>query len=186
MSRDAVDLMIDLETMGNKSNAAIVAIGAVLFTQEEGVIASFDVTVDLHSSIAAGLTLDAGTILWWLQQSDEARAAITTRKRKRLDQALLSFIDWLNQHSNGREVRPWGNGASFDIPIIENALHAANIRMPWAFWNHRCYRTFVAPLGRDFFPREEEAGTAHKALDDALYQTDRLLASAAALNITLS
>lgn len=72
------NLMIDLETMGNKPNAPIVSIGAVFFEPETGEIGpELYTAVDLKSEVALGAAPDADTILWWLTQSSEARAAIT-------------------------------------------------------------------------------------------------------------
>ncbi len=61
--------MLDLETMGNTSNAAIISIAAVYF-DETGVGRSFYHKVSLGSSCAIGLEMDADTVLWWLKQSD--------------------------------------------------------------------------------------------------------------------
>lgn len=72
-------LMIDLETMGNKPAAPIVAIGAVFFEPESGEMgAELYVAVDLSSAMDQGAKPDGDTILWWLKQSAEARAAICT------------------------------------------------------------------------------------------------------------
>lgn len=57
------NLMVDLETMGMGSCAAIVAIGAVFFdptTGETG--AAFYQAVDLSSSMSAGGTVNGETI----------------------------------------------------------------------------------------------------------------------------
>lgn len=70
-------LMLDLETMGKKPGAPIVSMGAVFFdpiTGETG--GEFYRVICLESSMYFGAKPDAGTILWWLKQSSEARSAI--------------------------------------------------------------------------------------------------------------
>lgn len=66
-------LMIDLETMGNKPTAPIVAIGAVFFDPTSSELgAEFYVAVNLASAMEQGAKPDGDTILWWLKQSAEA------------------------------------------------------------------------------------------------------------------
>ena len=64
------DIMVDLETMDNVPSAAIVAIGAVqcnLTTGETG--SEFYRVVDLEGQDKLGMTINPGTLYWWLQQS---------------------------------------------------------------------------------------------------------------------
>jgi hypothetical protein len=68
--------MIDLETMGNKPNAPIVSIGAVFFDPSTGELGGFYRVVSLKSSVDGGAIPDPETIMWWMQQSEEARMAI--------------------------------------------------------------------------------------------------------------
>src|SRR5258706_9274955 len=79
-------LMVDLETMSSDMDAAIVAIGAVLFDIEgpmlvaedidAGAVNCFYTNVDLASSMRLGLKPNASTIMWWLKQSQAARDAL--------------------------------------------------------------------------------------------------------------
>ena len=66
--------MVDLETMGKTNNAAIISIGAVFFDESAVYCGnSFYSVIDLRSSLDLNLTVDASTILWWLQQNETAR-----------------------------------------------------------------------------------------------------------------
>ncbi|MEM8396661.1 3'-5' exonuclease, partial [Morganella morganii] len=85
-------LMIDLETMGNKPDSAIVAIAAVPFDMVSGVTddALFYEIIDLRSSEKYGGSIDADTVLWWLGKSDNARGEIiNSEKAIELPDALL-------------------------------------------------------------------------------------------------
>lgn len=167
-------VMLDLETMGQGNNAAIVAIGAVFFEPTTGEIgASFYQKVDLESAAKYG-EIDPSTVLWWLKQSDEARAEITSNDTYLLTDALAEFTDWIEQIDDFKARIVWGNGASFDNVIIESAFKAVGFRKPWAFWNDRDVRT-VVELGRTLKgldPKRDMpfTGTAHNALDDAIHQ----------------
>lgn len=165
------DTMLDLETMGNGPNAAIIAIGAVEFdldTCEIGAV--FHCRVQLDSAVKAGGVIDASTVQWWLDQNDEARKPFTTNVGSlSIALALCDFSAWVRR--NGVE-RVWGNGAAFDNVILRSAYHSIGMSEPWNHWNDRCYRTIKA-----FFPdiKLERIGVHHNALDDALSQAEHLI-----------
>ena len=162
-------IMLDLETMGNGNRAAIIAIGAVSFNSS-GVTERFYQQVRLDMSIDAGLEMDASTVLWWLQQSDDARSAFKdNEKATSLCDALDEFARW---YASVGGVEVWGNGAAFDNTILSAAYRLTGIEQPWKFWNDRCYRTLKA-----MYPRIKPIrfGTHHNAVDDAHSQADHLI-----------
>lgn len=67
-------VMIDLETLSSKSNAAIVAIGAVMF-DAYGPHSNFYCQVDAKDCQRRGMDIDADTVMWWFKQSQAARDA---------------------------------------------------------------------------------------------------------------
>lgn len=173
------NIMLDLETMGTSSTAAIVAIGAVFFeplTGETG--EKFYTVIDLSDSAKFG-DLDGRTVTWWLSQSDEAREVFKDKNKVTLKQALTDFYDWVYEHCdrnyrNKPDAIVWGNGASFDNVILRNAYAHFPIEAPWFFANDRDVRT-VVDLGvvmRGVNPKRTLTlkGVAHNALDDACFQ----------------
>lgn len=168
-------LMVDLETMGNKSNAPIVSIGAVFFNPNTGNTgAEFYTAVSLESSMVLGGVPDAGTIIWWLKQSPEARSAIAMADTMPLIDALELFSDFISENSDaGSDVQVWGNGASFDNVILRSSYDRANIEYPWKFRNDRDVRT-MTELGKaiGINPRYDIPfdGDMHNALSDARHQ----------------
>lgn len=124
-------LMIDLETMGNTSTAAIVAIGVCPFEVDRvGEPAMW--VIDLQESLDYGMTVSASTIMWWLEQSDEARLSILQEPNPLLD--VLKVI-----RDCGAEYF-WGHG-TFDLPILANTYLAVGMRIPWHYRNARDLRT---------------------------------------------
>ncbi|EMP5337444.1 3'-5' exoribonuclease, partial [Citrobacter freundii] len=114
-------LMIDLETMGNGPYAPIISIGAVFFEPNSGEIGSdFQVNVSLESSMRFRARPDASTILWWMEQGEDARRALTTETQE-LSTALSWLSDFISKHAKPRFVQVWGNGASFDCVILRNS-----------------------------------------------------------------
>ena len=158
-------IMLDLETMGNSANAAIVAIGAVRFNDIE-VTDEFYIVIDLVSSVASGLEIEASTVMWWMKQSDDARKQFE-RDGVALQKALMQFAEWI-----GEDAELWGNGAAFDNAILSNAYRKCGIEQPWKFWNDRCYRT-VKNLYTDI--ELVRQGIYHCAIDDARSQATHLI-----------
>lgn len=138
-------VMLDLETMGNKSNSAIVSIGAVEFNIETGETGrEFYSTVNLQSCLDIGLKINASTLYWWLKQNDAAKMKICEGEKGSDVQLVLAELqDWFNECIE--QVKIWGNGARFDIGILEDAYVACGYQeMPWHFRDERDLRTLVA------------------------------------------
>lgn len=143
---DYVHVMVDLETMGKKHNAPIVAIGAVVFDPATGSIGeSFYKVVCLESSVNWGAVIDPSTVIWWLKQSSEARSAIVNDDAIPLQDALLQFREFVSDNVAGgsKKAQVWGNGASFDNSILRSSYDCIAEDYPWEYWNDRDVRTMV-------------------------------------------
>lgn len=163
------DIMLDLETMSTKSNASIIAIGAVAFN-ENGITSEFYKEISLKSCADKGLDIDANTVTWWLNQSKEAQSKFFKNEEAiPLEEALKMFSEWF-EFQGGSTI--WGNGATFDNVILRNACEVCGVDYPVKFWNDMCYRT-VKSLNPDIdFKR---VGVYHYALDDAKSQALHLI-----------
>jgi hypothetical protein len=67
-----IHVMVDLETLSTKSNAAILAIGAVKFTPEKGVYDNYYQVVTTPPE-TEGFHISTETLEWWTKQSAEAQ-----------------------------------------------------------------------------------------------------------------
>ncbi|HBQ7337808.1 TPA: 3'-5' exoribonuclease, partial [Klebsiella pneumoniae] len=137
---DYVHVMVDLETMGKKHNAPIVAIGAVVFDPATGSIGeSFYKVVCLESSVNWGAVIDPSTVIWWLKQPSEARSAIVNDDAIPLQDALLQFREFVSDNVAGgsKKAQVWGNGASFDNSILRYSYDCIAEDYPWEYWNDR-------------------------------------------------
>ncbi|HBQ7621661.1 TPA: exonuclease [Klebsiella pneumoniae] len=173
---DYVHVMVDLETMGKKNNAPIVAIGAVVFDPSTGSIGeSFYKVVCLESSVNWGAVIDPSTVIWWLKQSSEARSAIVNDDAIPLQDALLQFREFVSDNVAGgsKKAQVWGNGASFDNSILRSSYDCIAEDYPWEYWNDRDVRTMLE-LGQaiSFDPKTTIPfeGSRHNALADAIHQ----------------
>lgn len=176
--------MIDLETLGNDYSTAVVSVGVVCFNKT-GIVAEKLFVLDFVEQIKLGRTVTGSTLQWWMAQEDGARAVFKDDpKTPKLSVAqflaeLDKFFDATLKEAGEKrdELKPWGNGANFDIPIIEDFYrrhHAKHeFAIPWKFWNVWCFRTFNSLTKcKDKFKRE---GIHHNALDDARYQANCVL-----------
>jgi len=177
------NIMLDLETMGNTKQAAIIAIGAVRF-DESGLGDSFYRKVSLQSSVDAGMKMDASTVLWWLKQEDAARLpmaeehdSVNDKESEPLKIVLYKLATWMHaSRSATDEPVIWGNGSDFDNAILSEAYTLCGNEAPWAFWNNRCYRTMKSlfPYVKKPDPDSVE-GVKHNALYDAKFQALHLI-----------
>lgn len=162
-------MMIDLETLGVAINSPIISIGAVYFDPDTGILGNtFHEAIDLNSSLKFGKP-NGDTIKWWMQQSDDARKSVT-RGTRSIEDVLGDFIQFAKR-KDVNFLRVWGNGATFDISILEVAIiRALNVPAPWKFWNIRDCRT-IMELGNGVVDYEiTREGLHHNALDDAKHQ----------------
>jgi exodeoxyribonuclease VIII len=168
------NIMVDLETMSRRPDAAIVSIGAVAFDVDKGLGPEFYVVVDLESAQQLGCHIGANTVMWWLEQEKSARAYLSA-ENKGLPFAMYEFQHYLLSICNTThdEMRIWGHGATFDNVILKSAFKALDRGIPWSHRGDMCFRTLAA-----MFPdiRVEHKGVKHHALDDAKYQAEHAVA----------
>lgn len=159
------DVSIGLETFGTGQDAYVLSIGAAKFDIHTG-----EILDGLHIKTVCDpnkYRLDIDTIFWWMNQGNVARSNIISGNRLPIIEALTelsSFID--------RKDYVWGNGATFDISILEHAYETEIGKIPWKFWNARDMRTLIDIAEAKGFDKKsiKRNGIHHSALDDAVYQ----------------
>jgi len=164
-------VMLDLETMGKKSKAAIISIGAVEFDINTGETGrEFYRKINLQSCFDKGLIANGSTIEWWLMQNESARKMAADGSGVSLYIALKDFRSFLKLVGEDT-VQIWGNGARFDIGILEDAYDACQLSNPWNFRLERDVRTLVS-----FAPKVKEKavfntnGIQHDPIADCKFQ----------------
>lgn len=140
------DLMLDIETLGNKNNFVITQIGAVAFDRTTGNTGpQFLYNIDIDDSLKNGFTIDGSTLMWWLEQDEAARKSITegAKNAVRVDHALFEFRAFV-QTLQPSTLRIWGNGATFDISALKAYYYnTGNKALPWKHTLERDVRTIV-------------------------------------------
>lgn len=156
-------VMIDFETLGVGPNACVVQMGACYFDRETGIVGeTFKRNVSATDAVKNGAVIDAGTVYWWLQQSEEARKFFLERE---LRSEIPAWVE-LNSFLVGAE-EIWSH-LSFDFVIMMNALRRLNLNPLFSLRVARDIRTLNALAGEYESPKRE--GVHHDALDDCIFQ----------------
>ena len=188
-----IDVMLDLETLSTKPNAAILSMGAVTFDslwdgselsdescRRRECIASFYANVDVDSCLSVGMHVEGRTLAWWLQQSREASEAFKDPAPDHISIVLQRFAGWWTANLGTRaDVRVWSHGAGFDIPILVNALEAVGRSVPFKYINHRDTRTLfelaeMSGSGSLYKIESLKNPHPHHALHDAINQARKV------------
>lgn len=175
MSAEADHCMIDIETLGTAPGSIILSIGAVMFDPlGDGLGAEFYANIDPVDAQARGPTIDASTVLWWFDQTEDARVHLKPM-RLPLDHVLGGLAAFQRDH---RTRRVWGHGATFDPVLLDAAYRACGLKTPWRPYDARDTRTLYELAG---VKPDRAAGLHHDALDDAKAQALAVQAAMRAL-----
>lgn len=174
------DVSIDLETLGLGDEAMILSIGAVKFDRNTGEISEmFHALVEPEKGNG---TIDLSTVIWWMNQSEEARAPLFSYDNKGervpLAHALMEFSEWLGLEEDAEgnpviaeDLQLWQRGNK-DATWLTSAYTGLGLTAPFKYWQWNDQRT-LTKLCQGILPQRD--GTHHNALADALYQARCLI-----------
>lgn len=161
--------MLDLETIGNGADAAIVQVGAVYFNRHTGALGNqFKINIELKTALDSGAKVDADTIYWWLNQSSEARFSITNGPRENIFSAMVLLVNFLVKADY-----IWSH-ATFDFTILSQTLRRLEINPTFKFRSTRDIRTLLdladGVSAGAYNKNIKREGVHHDALDDCKHQ----------------
>lgn len=159
------DVMIDIETMGNTHNAALIQVAGVYFCRETGETGKeFVSSVNLQDCLDKGFTKDLSTEKWWQEQKQEVLEKIL-KSAQPLGDVIVKFNDFLS--AGVEDVKYWSH-ATFDFPIVQNYFRKFDLPV-LHFRSARDIRTLTDMAGVN--PKDyDSVGDAHNALDDCKFQ----------------
>lgn len=161
-------LMIDLETLGVRPDAAVVEIGACLFDpMGDGASKTFSVCLDVSRQ---GGSVDAGTIDFWLKQPEASRKHLADASKLPTLEALEAFEAFMQP--TGAITGVWSHGPAFDITILQSLYNRARRPVPWNYRHIRDTRTIMEAVKLLGLPEPQwpSGGTTHSGIDDAVNQ----------------
>lgn len=174
--RKQIHVVLDLETMGLKQDAAIIEIGMVIFnhTGLDGTVNllhQYSQAISLENSMYHGGTITADTLLWWMHSDrTEVRDNWLVAPKAPLTTTLNTVACIILDHS---KINPkpliWGNGVNFDNAILKSAYERLEVAVPWGYRQDADFRTLKL-LYKDAVPEPAFVGTPHIALDDARHE----------------
>lgn len=139
-----MDLMLDLETASTRNDAAVVAIGAVVFDPADA--ASLDGPTfffDLIEPRDAYLYghVDPNTMDWWRTQDPALRQMIFGGTRK-AQEVYSNFVHFVEKYKP-RHI--WANSPQFDVTILRNLGQRLKAGpFPFSYRDERDLRTYKA------------------------------------------
>lgn len=169
--------MIDLETLSTQHDAAIVSLGVAIFTDD--LVIESDGWAFEPNSVHGHI--DPATVMWWMQQSDSARAYSFSGGVT--DFSVAFYLKTLFAKHDVKEV--WSKSPQFDDVILSNWWRRINERAsshprrmevgdyPIHYQQTRDYRTLEAEAIRMGFQKSEWQQfnyVAHNPVDDAVTQ----------------
>jgi exodeoxyribonuclease VIII len=170
-----IHVSIDLETLGTRADCTILSIGAA--AKVNGEVTTFFAPVNLSEESQGTRIIDSDTLEWWRKKGDLFTETLNScRYANGLIDVLQSLSTWYTHlGTDSDRLYPWGNGASFDIAILDHAYASNGTKPPWAFWMVRDLRT-LKHLAQDAgaYAPIDRSGKHHVAVDDAIDQLEMI------------
>ncbi len=159
------ELMIDIETLSTRYDAAIISIAAVRFNIKTKQYARPFFYEEIDHVSLTDFHQDPKTLAWWARQEKSPPNGSCT-----IQEALMKLIAFVNEHP---PTRVWAKSPSFDCDLIKyaccNTLKYAcsqfDLEWPIPFWKERDVRTLmdIANLPNNFT-------ATHSAVEDCISQ----------------
>ena len=165
-------IMYDIESLdtGPRSIVSQIAYQAFPTDDPETVLGKAVVYLPIQPQIELKRTVSADTLVWWMQQSEEARQrfAMSTGDEFETLPALLRFVTRKFIEIVGdKSYEIWARGPQFDIVNIESLMADVAVKVPWRYDRVRDLRTLMAMAGLS-----TSAGDVPRPADMPLHMAD--------------
>ena len=162
-------IIIDIETLGRRNNAAITQVGIVITDKNFDVLDAYLIQVTPDTWNTCDRTFTGETLLWWMQQKNTPVSETPTNIVYNYTQLVNKLCQIFNRF-NTEDTIVWTKGA-MDLFCIKDICEHLNMSTPWKFWQPRDIRT-AKEIIKDW--KVCENNNAHNALDDALTELSEL------------
>lgn len=175
-----IDIVADIETLGNKVDSTIIQIAAVSFDIKTGnIFNKFNEIANIE--LCDDLKVTGSTLKWWLNTNKELFAKLINGGKLSPKQIIKSFYTWLTYIQHGNDVYLWGNGILFDNKILQHQMQNNGLEYPIFYRNDRDMRTLVELASYKIGMQSEKEFrneyknpdlVEHDAFDDAMQQVE--------------
>lgn len=156
-------IMIDIETLGRRNDAAIREVGLVAFNSDGTILSQRQFSVAPEVWNTCGRTFSGETVMWLLAHPD----IDTDYNCHSYSELITNVNDFVASHLTV-DGHIWSKG-HMDLEVLKDLYETINIPLPWLFWQPRDLRTILDLTGDNRSPQK------HRAIEDALFQTKELL-----------
>lgn len=127
----STDVIIDFETFGNTSKAAVIDLAVIAYNSDPEVVESFEELVQRGKRIKFNLASQKGkrvfaksTMKWWKEQSAEARKNLAPSEDDVTTlEGIKIFLDYCRANKVDQwKSQMWCRGMSFDFPILVDLI----------------------------------------------------------------
>lgn len=138
------DIMVDIETLGNKIDSTIIQISAVSFDIHSGKIhETFNEVADISKN-ESKVNVTGSTLQWWINTNSELFSELLTKGEQSSEDVTRNFHTWLvGIVSDQKDLYLWGNGILFDNAIIRHKFESIGLDYPIFYRNDRDVRTIL-------------------------------------------
>lgn len=170
--KTAKHIIIDIETLGRRNDAAITQVGIVIAEEDFNILDSYLIQVTPDVWNTCNRTFTGETLLWWMQQKNTPISKTPTNIVYNYTQLVNKLYQIFNRF-NTEDTIVWTKG-SMDLFCIKDICEYLNIETPWKFWQPRDIRT-AKEFIKEWKTIENE--NAHNALNDVLTELNELKAN---------
>lgn len=167
--KTAKHIVIDIETLGRRNDAAITQIGIVIADEDFNTLDSYLIQVKPDVWNTCDRTFTGETLLWWMQQKNTPVSKFPTQIANSYKD-LIEKLNYIFRRYNTEGTIVWTKG-SRALFCIKGLYEYLNMEIPWKFWQPRDIRT-AKELIKDW--KVCENNIAHNALGEVFTELEEL------------
>lgn len=162
-------ILIDIETLGRRNNAAITQVGIIPADKNFNALDQYLIQVDPNVWNTCDRTFTGETLLWWIQQKNTPVSKFPTQIANSYKD-LVEKLNYVFRRYNTEDSIVWTKG-TMDLFCIKDLYEYFDMDIPWKFWQPRDIRTT-----KEFVKKWKtiENKNTHNALGDALTELEEL------------
>ena len=169
--KTARHIVIDIETLGRRNDAAIAQIGVVVADETFSVLDKYLIQIFPEAWDTCNRTFTGETLLWWMKQKNPPISNIGASSAHNYYTAI-STLNGIFRRYNADDTIVWTKG-TMDLFCIKDLCEYLNMDTPWKLLQPRDIRT-----AKEFVKEWKTfENNNHNALDNALNQLRELKAN---------
>lgn len=174
-----MDIMIDIETLGLAADSRILQIGIATMLGDE----PYQRGIKFDGGKQSARSVLPATLEWWGKQDAKVIHDVFNGQLA-LNTGLFMLSDIIHELTTRRgvpdeDVEFWCRGMEFDFLILEHAMEAEQVPIPWKYYQKNDLRTLSKLIPQIPVPKNPHK---HNAAMDAVYQLEHLHALKRAVN----